>query len=121
MGCGPAAKPAAPALDRPADARDRRCAGARQGSGWTLERVLAPDAAPEDCALLQPYGWLHRHPGTQPREVLTGVELDPHRQALHHLDVVAGRVFRRQQAVEGAGGAGHARDVTVKVASQRVE
>ena len=41
------------------------------------------------------------------------VEDDLHRDALHHLDEVAGGVFRRQQAQARAGGAGDGIDVAV--------
>src|ERR1700682_5462426 len=43
----------------------------------------------------------HRHSRAQAMvRVLAGVETNPDRQSLHDLDVVAGSVFWRQQAVE---------------------
>jgi hypothetical protein len=42
--------------------------------------------------------------------ILARVEANPHWQSLHDLDVVTGRVFRRQQTVEFASRAGHALD-----------
>ena len=35
--------------------------------------------------------------------ILAAVEANPHRQSLHDLDVIAGRVLRRQQTVQSAG------------------
>src|ERR1700691_1773344 len=53
--------------------------------------------------------------------VLSGVEPNPHRQSLHNLDVVAGGVFWRQQALHFAGRPRHAFDVARVVASESVD
>ena len=53
--------------------------------------------------------------------VLVGRDADAHRQALHHLHVVAGRVLRRQQAVARARGAGEALDAAVERRAERVD
>ena len=54
------------------------------------------------------------------RPVLIGFEAQAHRDALHHLDVVAGGVFRRQDAGDGAGAAADVLDVAFKIQLQRV-
>ena len=62
--------------------------------------------------LLDPHGRRHRH--ARPQQVLrilTLLEHDLHRHALHDLDEVAGGVLRRQQAEAGAGCGGDAVDV----------
>ena len=57
---------------------------------------------------------LDRHAGTQlVILVCTGFEDDLHRNALHDFHVVAGGVFRRQQAEARAAGAGDAVDLAV--------
>src|SRR5271156_3954849 len=75
-------------------------------------------ASPERLRVTShPHGRLHRHSRAQPMvRVLARVEANPHRQALNDLDIVAGRVFGRQQAVELARRAGYTLDVAVVVA-----
>src|ERR1700735_516053 len=64
----------------------------------------------------------YRHSGAQPMvRILTRVEANPHRQSLHDLDVVAGRVFGRQQTIEFASRPGQAFDVAVVVASGSID
>ena len=53
--------------------------------------------------------------------IFTWVEANPDRQSLHDLDVIAGRVFGRQQTVEFAGRAGQAFDITLVVESGCVD
>src|ERR1051326_9457506 len=54
----------------------------------------------------------HRHPRAQPVfRILTGIEHDLDGHALDDLDVVAGRVFGRQERKTRAGGAGDAVDL----------
>ena len=57
------------------------------------------------------YRWLDRH--ARPQQVLwilILIEPDPHRESLHHLHVISGRIFRRKQAEERTGGAWKALD-----------
>src|SRR6202451_3611752 len=69
-----------------------------------------------------PHRRFHRHSGAQPMvRVLARVEANPDRQSLHDLDVVAGRVFGRQQTVEFASRAGQAFDVALVVASSGID
>ena len=53
--------------------------------------------------------------------ILAGVEQDSHRQPLHDLHVVAGRVLGRQQAEAIAARAGHVFDVAVVVAAEGID
>src|ERR1700744_1467632 len=53
--------------------------------------------------------------------ILSRVEANPHRQALHNFDAVAGRVFRRQQTVEFTSRAGQALDVALVIASSGID
>src|SRR5580692_10706517 len=72
--------------------------------------------------LAQPYRGLYRHSGIQPMLwVLAGVELDSHRQALHHLHVVAGCILRGQQAEAIATRAGQVPDVARVVAAEGID
>src|ERR1700675_860698 len=75
-------------------------------------------ASPENLMVTShPHCRLHRHSRAQPMvRVLARVEANPHRQSLYDLDVVAGGVFWRQQAVELARRAGNSLDVAVVVA-----
>ena len=52
--------------------------------------------------------------------VLSRIKHDLHRNALHDFHVVAGGIFRRQQAEARAAGAGDAFDLAVVAASVRV-
>src|SRR5215471_17745832 len=68
-----------------------------------LELEQLHSVPPErDSALSQPYPGLHGHSGPQMRKVLPLIENDSDGQPLHDLDVVAGRVFRREQLVKRA-------------------
>jgi hypothetical protein len=61
----------------------------------------------------------HGHAGAQAIEpVLIGFEAQAHGDALHHLDVVAGGVFRRQDAGDRAGAAADGFDVAFKILPQ---
>src|SRR5271156_16963 len=75
-------------------------------------------ASPEGLRVAShPHGWFHRHSRTQPMvQILARVEANSHRQSLHDLNVVAGSVFWRQQAVELARRAGNSFDVAVVIA-----
>src|ERR1700735_63745 len=53
--------------------------------------------------------------------ILSWVELDSHRQALHHLHVVAGRVFGRQQAEAIAARTRQVPDVALVVATEGID
>jgi hypothetical protein len=69
-----------------------------------------------------PHSRLHRHSGAQPMvRIFTRIEANPDRQSLHYLDVVAGRVFGRQQTIEFASRAGQAFDVALVVASGSID
>src|SRR5215468_9406988 len=58
----------------------------------------------------------------QPLGILIGIQHDLDRHALHHLDEVPSRVFRRQQREPGAGGAGDAVDFAGEfLAADRVD
>src|SRR5579871_4063571 len=69
----------------------------------------------------QPDGRFDRHARTQSvSEILPRIESNPDRQPLYHLDVVAGCIFRREQAVKLAGRSGHPFDIAAVIASGRV-
>jgi len=58
------------------------------------------------------YGWGYGHPGAQRQIlVLARVEIDNHGNPLHHLDVIAGGVFRGQQAETCPAGARETADM----------
>src|ERR1700722_19082962 len=68
--------------------------------------MLTPDA----------YVRLHGHSRTQAiQTVLIGFETHANRDALHHLDVVPGGVFRRQDAGNGARAAADVLDVAFEI------
>src|SRR5579885_2389398 len=53
--------------------------------------------------------------------ILTGVEFDAHRQTLHHLDIIAGRVFCGQQTEPIAARARQVSNVAAVVAAERID
>src|ERR1700722_14716717 len=58
----------------------------RQGAGGAESTSELPDI---DL-------WFHGHPGPQPMvAVLVGINIDPHRDALHHLHEISRGIFRR--------------------------
>src|ERR1700728_2812870 len=62
------------------------------------------------------YVRLYRHARAQPIEsVLIGFEAQAHWDALHHFHVVAGGIFRRQDASNRAGAAADGLDVAFKI------
>src|SRR5260370_41143149 len=64
----------------------------------------------------------HRHAGAQPVEARSALfETQPHRDALHHLHVVAAGVLGREQAVARAGGAGEALHRRAVVVVERID
>src|SRR6267142_5455420 len=72
-------------------------------------------------ALLQPDFRHHRHPGPQPMlAVLALVQADAYRHALHHLDEIAGGIFRRKQAHDRPSGARHAFYIAVICDAERI-
>src|SRR6188472_2300842 len=68
-----------------------------------------------DMGLLQVHRREHGHArAEQVLRILTRIEHDLHRHALDDLDVVPGRVFRREQAEAGPGGGGQAVDLALE-------
>ena len=78
-------------------------------------------AAARWARLAQPYFWLHRHSGMEKvLGILARREANADGQALNHLDIVAGRILRRQQAEAIAARAREILDIALVVAAERV-
>ena len=57
--------------------------------------------------------WCYGHSRTQHKVfILPGLKLDPNRNALDYLDIIAGGVFRREKAEAGSAGSRQALDLT---------
>src|SRR6266852_719300 len=68
------------------------------------------------------YLWLDGHPRAQSIDLrLARLEPDTNRQSLHHLDVVACGILRRQQTVAGTGSPPEAFHHSAVVASDRID
>ena len=78
------------------------------------------DAA--EASSFEPDLGLYRHTGGEAFEaLLIGVETNANGQALDYFDVIAGGVFRGQEAIDGAAGPRKGFDVTIEILREGVD